>query len=324
MSKSPTTERADTGELGHSAGTPAEIPPRGWIQLTKRSFREIGEDHLSLIARGVAFSWFLAVFPGLVAAISIYGLVTSPQEVASQVQNLAGSLPESAQAVITNQLKSIASAGGGALTVGLIISIAIALWSASAGMAGLVEALNIAYDEEEDRNLVIKRGLALMLTVGFIAFFAISIGCIAVVPFLAQALGGGILLSVVFEIARWLLLILLAIVALALLYRVGPDRDAPAIRWLSVGSVIATIIWVAASIGFAFYVDNFGSYAKNYGALAGVVVLLLWFWITALVVLVGAEINAELEAQTATDTTTGPPEPMGQRGAVKADEPPPV
>ena len=276
-----------------------------------------------MIAKGVAFSWFMALFPGLVAAVSIYGLVTTPDEVKSQVANLSSSLPESAKTLITTQLESLAGASSGALGVGLVVSIALALWGASAGMSGLVTALNVAYDEEEERNFVIKRGLALLLTVGFLVFFGVTIALIAVFPFLADRAGGGVGVQVLLEVLRWVLLVAMAIVALGLLYRVGPDRDAPAVKWLSLGSVLATVIWVAASLGFAFYVDNFGSYAKTYGALAGVVVLLLWFWITALVVLLGAEVNAEAEAQTIKDTTKGQPEPLGRRGAVKADELPP-
>ncbi len=317
------SSRSPRGDVGYDAESPTDIPAKGWWQISRRSLQEVGNDNLSLIAKGVAYSWFLALFPGLVAAVSIYGLVTTPAEVKSQVANLSSSLPDSAKTLITTQLESLAGASSGALTLGLLISIALALWSASAGMSGLVEALNIAYDEEEDRNFVVKRGLALLLTVGFLLFLAVALGLIAVVPFLANQIGGGWAVQALLQIVRWALLIGVAILALGLLYRVGPDRDAPAVKWLSLGSIVSTIMWVAASLGFAFYVDNFGSYAKTYGALAGVVVLLLWFWITALVVLLGAEINAETEAQTIKDTTQGPPQPRGQRGAVKADELPP-
>lgn len=314
---------ATSDDLGHDADSPREIPLKGWWQITRRSLKEVGNDHLTLIAKGVAYSWFMALFPGLIAAVSVYGLVTSPSEVESQVADLSSTLPASARQLITTQLESLAGASGGALGIGLVVSVALALFSASAGMAGLVEALNIAYDEEEGRNFVIKRGLALLLTVGFLAFFAVTIGLIAVFPFLSDNLGSSLVVQILLQVLRWAVLLVVAMVALALLYRVGPDRDSPAIRWLSLGSLIATVIWVAASVGFAFYVDNFGSYAETYGALAGVVVLLLWFWITALVVLLGAEINAETEGQTRKDTTKGDPAPMGQRGAVKADEPPP-
>jgi membrane protein len=321
--ESSTVRSRSNDEVGHAAESPTDIPAKGWWQVSRRSLKEAGEDNLTLIAKGVAYSWFMALFPGLVAAVSIYGLVTTPDEVTTQVANLSSSLPESAKTLITTQLQSLAGASSGALSVGLVVSIALALWSASAGMSGLVTALNIAYDEEEKRNFVIKRGLALLLTVGFVLFFGAAIALIAVFPFLADQVGGGVVVQVLLELLRWVLLVAIAIVALGLLYRVGPDRDAPAVRWLSLGSVLATILWVAASLGFAFYVDNFGSYAETYGALAGVVVLLLWFWITALVVLVGAEVNAEAEAQTIKDTTKGPPEPLGERGAVKADELPP-
>lgn len=314
---------ATSDELGHQAESPSEIPAKGWWQVTRRSFKEIGDDHLTLIAKGVAYSWFMALFPGLIAAVSIYGLVTSPSQVESQVAELSSTLPASARQLIITQLESLAGASGGALGIGLVLSVALALFSASAGMAGLVEALNIAYDEEEERSFVIKRGLALLLTLGFLAFFAVTIGLIAVFPFLSDNLGSSLVVQILLQVLRWALLLVVAMVALALLYRVGPDRDAPAIRWLTLGSLVATVIWVAASVGFAFYVDNFGSYAETYGALAGVVVLLLWFWITALVVLLGAEINAETEGQTIKDTTKGEPAPLGQRGAVKADQPPP-
>jgi membrane protein len=319
------SEPRQTREIGDRAGrqadSPGQIPAKGWWQIARRSIKEIGNDHLSLVAKGVAFSWFMALFPGLIAAVSIYGLVTSPSDVQTQVTSLASSLPDSAQTLITTQLKSLANASGGALSIGLIVSLVLAVWSASNGMSGLVEALNIAYDEEEERNFVIKKGLALVLTVGFLIFFGVTIGLIAVFPFLIHLIGTSLVVEILLQIARWAVLVLAAIVALGLLYRVGPDRDAPQVKWLSVGSVVATVIWVVASIAFAFYVNNFGSYSKTYGALAGVVVLLLWFWITALVVLIGAELNAESEGQTVRDTTKGEPQPLGQRGAVKADEP---
>jgi membrane protein len=309
---------------GGDADKPTEIPAKGWFQILKRSFKEISDDHLTLVAGGVAYTWFLALFPGLIAAVLIYGLVTSPSEVSAQVSNLASGLPHNAQTLLTSQLKGITRTHSGGASIGLIISIALALWSASAGMAGLVEALNIAYDEDEERNFVVKRGLAILLTIGFIVFLAVAVGLVAVFPVVLSNLGTGIIVSVLAQIVRWVVLVGAAVLALGLLYRVGPDRDAPAIKWLSLGSVIATVIWIIASLAFSLYVNNFGSYGKTYGALAGVVVLLLWFWITALVVLLGAEINAETESQTAKDTTKGPAEPMGARGAVKADEPPPT
>jgi membrane protein len=308
---------------GYGADRPREIPPRGWFQILRRSFKAIKNDHLTLIAGGVAYAWFLALFPGMIAAVLIYGLVTDPAQVESQVNDMASGLPQDAQSLITTQLKSIAGGSGG-LGLGLVLSLALALWSASAGMAGLVEAVNIAYEEEEERNFVVKRGLALLLTIGFLIFLAVAVGLVAVFPVVLSQLGTGPIVSILAQVVRWAVLVGAAILALGLIYRVGPDRNAASVRWLSTGSFIATILWIAVSVGFSFYVDNFGSYGKTYGALAGVVVLLIWFWITALAVLIGAKINAESEGQTIKDTTTGEPKPIGSRGAVKADQLPPT
>jgi membrane protein len=308
---------------GSQADTPAEIPAKGWFQITKRSLKEVGEDNLTLIAGGIAYGWFLSLFPMLIAAVSIYGLVVDPSEVQAQVDDFASGLPQAAQDLILKQLSSITSSSGGGMSLTLILSIALALWSASAGMAGLIQALNIAYDEKDDRNFVLKRGLAILLTLGFLVFIALAILLVGVFPIVLSAIGANALVTVLAQVVRVLVLVATFGLFLALLYRVAPHRDSPQLKWLSLGAVVATVIWVIASVLFSFYVDNFGSYSETYGALAGVVVLLLWFWLTALVILLGAEINAETEAQTEKDSTTGPPKPLGERDAVKADEPPP-
>ncbi len=201
------------------------------------------------------------------------------------------------------------------------LSVLIALWSASGGVGNLMAAINTAYDEQETRGFVKKRALALGLTVGAILFMVVMLGLVAVVPPLLDSLVGDTPLRWVLQIGRWVLLVALVSAALAVLYRLAPDRDAPQLRWVSVGAVVATVIWLVASIGFSIYVSTFGNYAKTYGVFAGIVVTLMWLWLTAYAILLGAEINAEAEQQTVADTTTGPAEPMGQRGAVKADTP---
>ncbi|MDQ3103848.1 MAG: YihY/virulence factor BrkB family protein [Actinomycetota bacterium] len=308
---------------GAEADKPRAIPARGWFAVLRRTLREIGRDHLTLLAGGVAYAWFLALFPGLIAAVMTYGLVTDPAQVGQQIDELSTGLPADAQSLLTDQLRSIASGSEQGLGIALAVSIALALWSASAGVAGLVEAVNIAYDEDETRGFLRKRALALLLTLGFLVFLAAAIGLVAVVPVVLAEVGLGPVAEVAVQVVRWGGLVLLAMVALGMVYRLGPDRSAPKVRWVSTGAVTATLLWVAASVGFSFYVDNFGSYGETYGSLAGVVVLLLWLWITALVVLIGAELNGESEAQTARDTTVGPSQPVGERGAVKADTPPP-
>ena len=198
------------------------------------------------------------------------------------------------------------------------MSILLALWAASGGMSNLMTAISTAYDEEEKRCFIKKRLLALGLTLGAIVFMIVMLGLVAVFPALADLIDSGVV-RFLLQVARWVLLAVLVAAALAVLYRIAPDRDAPKMRWVSVGAVAATVLWLLASAGFSIYVANFGNYAKTYGAIAGIVVMLFWLWITAYAILLGAEINAESEQQTVRDTTKGPEAPLGERDAVKAD-----
>ncbi|MCY7343869.1 MAG: YihY/virulence factor BrkB family protein [Pseudonocardia sp.] len=305
---------------GAKAESPTQIPARGWWQVTRRALKESGDDNVSMLAGGVAYFAFLAVFPALIAAITLYGLVADPAQVAGQMEALAGTLPQEAQPLIRGQLDSLAAGSGGALTLGLIISLLAALWAASSGTANLMKAINLAYDERETRGFVKSRGIALALTSGAVAFVLLTLALVAVVPVMLDALALGVLGTVLAEVARWTLLIALIIGALAVVYRVAPDRDAPRFRWVSTGALVAAALWIVGSVGFSLYVNNFGNYDKTYGALAGVVVLLLWLYLTSYIVLLGAEINAEAEKQTERDTTRGPETPRGERRAVAADE----
>jgi membrane protein len=273
-----------------------------------------------MLAGGVAFFAFLAVFPALIAGLTLYGLVADPNQVAQQVETLAATLPREAQPLIVDQLRSVVAGSDGALGIGLIVSLLAAIWSASSGTGNLIQAINLAYDEDETRGFLKLRGTALLLTLGAIVFVLITLALVAVVPALLDALPLGPVATVLAQVVRWALLIAVVIVSLAVVYRVAPDRDAPRIRWTSTGAVVATLLWVAGSAAFSLYVDNFGSYNRTYGALAGVIVLLLWLYLTSYVVLLGAEINAEAERQTERDTTRGEPVPMGERRAVAADE----
>jgi membrane protein len=312
-------DRLEKQYPGASAGKPTEVPAKGWWQITRRGLKEFSADQMSLIAAGVAFYAFLALVPTLIAAMLIYGLVTSPSEVANQVQNFTGALPKDAQTLLTGQLKDLAASSKSGLSVGVVISLVLALWSASGGTSALIQAVNNAYDEKETRNFIKKRGLALLLTVAAIFFFAIAASLVAVFPAIANGINLGGFVRAGFEALRWVVLLVVIAMALAVLYRVAPNRDDPKIRWTSVGAGVATVVWIIASLGFSLYVNNFGSYGKTYGSLAGVVVLLLWLWLSIVAVLLGAEINAEAEKQTVRDTTTGPDKPLGERDAVKAD-----
>ena len=304
---------------GVAAEKPTDIPWRGWKQIVKRSWAENTADNMPIIAAGVAFFGFLALFPALIAIISIYGLVASPQTVTSQIEDITSALPASAAGLISDQLRSITAHPGGALTLGLVVSILAAVWSASGGVGNLMTAVNIAYDEVETRSFVKRRGTALLLTLGAIAFVVVAVALLAVLPAVLDALPLGVVGTVLAQVARWLLLLVVMAGSLAVLYRIAPDRDAPRFRWVSLGSVVVTVLWAVVSVGFSLYVNNFGSYDKTYGTIAGVIVLMLWLYLTCYLVLLGAEINAETEHQTAHDTTEGEPQPMGERGATAAD-----
>jgi membrane protein len=304
---------------GIGAEKPTEIPWRGWKQIVKRAWAEHNADNMPIIGGGVAFFGFLAIFPGLIALISLYGLVASPETVARQVEDLSAQLPQDAADLIATQLTSIVDNSGSALTLGLVVSILAALWSASGGMGNLITAVNLAYDEVETRNFVKLKAISLGLTLGAIVFVLLTFGLVAVVPALIEELPLGVAGTVLAQVARWVLLLAVFAGSLAVLYRVAPDRDAPRLRWVSLGAVVATVMWALVSVGFALYVDNFGSYDKTYGTIAGVIVLMLWLYLTCYLVLLGAEINSEAEHQTAHDTTEGEPQPMGARDATMAD-----
>lgn len=304
---------------GADAEKPTEIPKRGWVQIVKRALAESKNDQVPLLAAGVAFFSFLSLFPAMIAAVTVYGLIADPKTVADQTQQLTQALPNDAASLIGDQLKAITSTPQQSLGFGLLIALALALWSAAGGVGNIVTAINIAYDEEETRGFVKRKALALGLTLGAIVFVVFAIAMVAVAPALLEAFVPSGAAYWLLQIARWVLLLVAVSLVLAVLYRYAPDRDAPKFKWVSVGAVVSTVIWLIASLGFSLYVNNFGSYGKTYGALAGVVILLLWLWITNFIVLLGAEINSEAEQQTLQDTTKGEPEPLGQRNAIKAD-----
>ena len=320
-------ERDDTSDArtapasvpGSGAERPTEIPAAGWRQVLRRAWGEVKTHNVALLSGGVAFFGFLALFPAIIAGISLVGLVADPATITTQVRNLTNGLPPQASQLITDQLASATGSGGGSLSLTLILALALALFSASSGISHMMQAINIAYGEEECRGYLKLRSIALGLTLAALVFFALTLALVAVVPAVLDALPIGVLGAVLTRAAQWVLLAGLVVAALAVLYRVAPDRSAPRMRWVTLGSVIATILWLLGSVGFSLYVNFFGHYNKTYGAIAGAIVLMLWLYLTCFIVLLGAEINAESERQTARDTTTGEPAPRGDRQAVAAD-----
>jgi membrane protein len=302
---------------GRQAGTPQEIPPGGWKDIAKRTLKEVKQDQVTLLGAGVAFYSLLALFPAVIAGVSIYGLVANPTTVQNQIDQLTRKLSPETATIIGTQLKQVTSGAGGALGLATVIGILTALWSASSGMKAMVTGVNLAYDETESRKFVKLRGLSILLTLGAMLLMGVALALI--VGFPAVADGWPVALRWTAGILRWVLLAALLVAALAVLYRFAPDRDAPRWTWVSWGSGVATALWVLASIGFSIYANSFGNYNKTYGALAGVIILMFWLYLTAVIVLVGAELNTEMELQTARDTTKGPEQPMGERGGHAAD-----
>ena len=314
-----TTSQAEVadGGRGRRAERPQQIPPKGWKEIALRLKTEIKQDQVPLLSAGVAFYALLALFPAIIAAVSIYGLVADPETVRSQLERLTQLLSPETAAILGDQIKQITAGAGGALGLATVLGILTALWSASSGMKALITGVNLAYDETETRKFLKLRGLALLLTLGAMVLMGMALALIVAFPALTNDWPTALRWTA--SILRWLLLAALLIAGLAVLYRYAPDRDEPKWTWVTWGSGIATLLWVAASLAFSFYVAQFGNYNKTYGALAGIVILLFWLFLTAFVVLVGAELNTEMELQTAKDTTAGPERPLGERQAHAAD-----
>lgn len=317
--------RADDGPAdpndgrGRKAIHPFQIPASGWKDILLRVKEENTADNLALVAAGVAFYFMLSLFPALIATVSIYGLVADPVTVERQVAQLLSIMPSEAGALIAGQLRALGSGEGGGLGLSLAIGLLLAIWSAARGAKALIIGLNIAYEETERRGFVRQQLVALAFTVGFVLFAGVSLALIAALPHLVDSVPLGGLGPTATFVATWALLLVLLLLGLAVVYRYGPARNHARWQWVSVGSVVAAVLWLLASLGFSWYASRFGSFNETYGTLAGGVLLLLWLQITAYVTLLGAELNAEVEHQTAEDSTVGEPKPMGQRDAEMAD-----
>ena len=311
--------RAQQAGRVRRAEGPRDIPSAGWKDTGWRAWQSIGDNHLSLVAAGTAFFGLLAIFPAMTALVSVYGLVADPATIQSHVQAMRGVVPDAGVDIIETQLTRIVEQSGTSHGITFLIGLAAALWSANAGMKSLFEAMNVAYDEDEKRGFVWRSVVSLAMTVGAIVVLVAFIIAIAVVPAAIAMLGleGGVGLLV--SLLRWPVILVLAGLALAVLYRVGPSREPAQWRWVTPGSVLASIGWLAASMLLSVYFSNFANYNETYGSLGAMIGLMIWFWISVLVILIGAELNAELEHQTAEDTTSGREKPMRMRGATKAD-----
>ncbi len=277
-----------------SDGSPTQHPP-GFLGIARAVFDRFGNDNISLVAAGVAFYVMLSIFPALAAMVSLYALVGNPDDVANRIQDYGYLLPPEAMKLIIDGLHNFAKTAGSTLSWALATSVILALWSARAGISSVMTGLNIAYEEVETRSFIMQTLIALGLTLGGVLFAVVIVFAVAVIPIILNFLPFGSLLATVLNFARWPVLAVLVALGFAVIYRLGPSRKTPSWRWISWGSAIATVLWLVGSIVFSIYVGKFGSYDATYGALGAVVVLLLWLWVSAIVLLVGAEIDGELD-----------------------------
>jgi len=308
-----------SGDLrGRHAQTPAQIPPAGWRDVALRVFHGISENRITTISGGVTFFVLLALFPGLAGLISLYGLFADSTSVAQHLNSLNGILPEGGMQILRDQLQQLTSQPPQKLGFATLASLAISLWSANGGIKAMFEGLNAVYEENEKRSFIKLNAISLALTLAAVAFVIASLLTITVVPKLLSFLDlSGI--SEIVNYARWPVLLVVASLMIAVVYRFGPSREQPQWRWISPGSIFAAVTWIAASLLFSWYTAHFGSYNKTYGSLGAAVGFMTWIWISTMVILIGAKINAELEHQTVADTTAGTPAPRGERGARMAD-----
>jgi membrane protein len=304
---------------GRMAATPSEIPAKGWKDILLRVYGDISDHRILALAAGMTYYTILAIFPALAALVAIYGLFSNPASIAQHLDQLGGFLPGGAIEVAREQLTSVASKGGQTLGWTFVIGLAISLWSANAAMKSLFDTLNIVYGEQEKRSFIKLNALSLGFTLAGIAFVLLALGAVVVVPLLLEYLGLSSFADLLVRIARWPAMFVILTLALAIIYRFGPSRKAPRWRWITRGSVMATVLWIVASLLFSWYAEHFGTFNKTYGSLGAAIGFMTWLWISAIVVLLGAEIDAEMEHQTACDTTEGAGKPMGARGARVAD-----
>jgi membrane protein len=313
---------ADAGyepRRGRSADTPSEIPARGWKDILWRVYQNIGDDRVVALAAGVTFYSILALFPAIAAFVALYGLFANPATIAAQLDNLSAVLPGGAVRIIGDEIQRISAQGNDTLGITFVVGLAVALWSANAGMKSLFDTLNIVYKEREARSFIALNAISLTFTTAAIAFVLIAVGAMVVLPVILKFVGLDSATELLAKILRWPALLAVVLFGLAVLFRYGPSRAKPKWRWVTWGAAFAAIAWLVASLLFTWYAANFGSYNKTYGSLGAIIGFMIWIWLSVIVILLGAELDAEMEHQTLRDTTTGRPKLLGFRGATMAD-----
>ncbi|MCW8108417.1 YihY/virulence factor BrkB family protein [Alteromonas ponticola] len=307
---------------GSNANSAAEFSPKAWWRIGKRTYQKMQEDNLSLIAAGVGFYFLLAIFPFLAGLISLYGLVVTPDQLDQHMTYLINFVPQQSRYILEEQLSHLIANSSQALGTGAVVSFILTIWSSSKGANALITACNITYSESEGRSFIGSIIARMVLTVAIIIAVIVALICITVLPKLITIISGYSLSSQGANWITWPILLILFNTGLAALYRYSPHRANPKWRWVTPGSVVATVFWIIFSFAFSYYLREFASYNKTYGSVGGIIILLMWFYLSAYIILLGAELNAAMEYQTEKDSTTGKPAPKGERGAYVADHSP--
>jgi len=302
---------------GRDATKPSDIPAAGWKDVLWRVYAGISDDRILANAAAVTFYALLALFPAIGALVSIYGLFADPATIGKQLDVMSGLLPGGAIEIMRDQLTRVATQGNGKLGLSFVIGLAISLWSANGGIKALFDALNVVYEEKEERSFFSLNAVSLLFTLAMIVFLVVAITCLVAVPVVLNYFPGFV--ADVVNYVRWPALLVLVALALSCIYRFGPNRSKPRWRWISWGSVVAAVGWLAASALFSWYAANFGTFNKTYGSLGAVIGFMMWMWLSIIVILVGGKLNAETEHQTVKNSTEGPDKPLGTRGATMAD-----
>ncbi|UJH90769.1 YihY/virulence factor BrkB family protein [Antarcticibacterium sp. 1MA-6-2] len=275
--------------------SPKKIKFSGWKKIIVKVKDRIAEDNLTIVAAGVAFYAFLAIFPALVALLSIYGLAVDPQQAEQQITQLSGMMPKEAFSIIKERIDNFLETSGSTLGWGTALGILISLWSANAGTKSLFAGIDIAYNTKNKRGFIKQNALTLVFTLGAIITLFLSMALIVIFPAVVHAFGLPEKIDLLVSWLRWPLLAGIVIFVISLIYKFAPDRGIPKFKWVMLGASLATILWLIASLGFSFYVSNFGNYGEMYGSISAVVIMLLWLFLTSFIILIGAEVNAQTE-----------------------------
>jgi membrane protein len=294
-------------------------PPGKFRGILLRTYQQMNDNRLLAVAAGVVFYGLLALFPAITALVSSYALFAKGSTINEHLSSLGSFLPGGAMEIVKDQVDRVLAKGDVKLGTAFLFSFLLAVWSANGGVKAVIDALNVAYEEKEERGFFKLNAVSLALTFGGLVAVLVAIGAIVALPLVLSAIGLNSVIEAVIRYGRWPVLVLMTLLGLAVLYRYAPSRRSPQWKWVTVGSAFATLTWLIGSALLSFYLANYAHYDATYGSLGAAIGLMIWMWMSAIVILLGAELNAQIEHQTTQDTTEGGTKPLGARDATVAD-----